>query len=114
MELRFGTAVTRRGSGVRNCSRGSAAPTSTSGTLALWHVPKLPLLLGSRHPGSDSYSATAMLRIYSLDSGPRKETDMPESLRIAVDDLMGTYPARSTLATSPDDTFWLQTILRGK
>ena len=35
----------------------------------------------------DWYSATAMLRIYSLDSGLRKETLMPDNLRITVDEV---------------------------
>ncbi len=40
-----------------------------------------------RHGLLDWYSATAMLRIYSLDSGLRKETLMPGNLRIKVDEV---------------------------
>jgi hypothetical protein len=40
-----------------------------------------------RHGLLDWYSATAMLRIYSLDSGLRKETLMPGNLRITVDEV---------------------------
>jgi hypothetical protein len=40
-----------------------------------------------RHGLLDWYSATAMLRIYSLDSGLRKETLMPGNLRIIVDEV---------------------------
>ena len=40
-----------------------------------------------RHRLLDWYSATAMLGIYSLDSELRKETLMPDNLRITIDEV---------------------------